>query len=376
MSLVKHAKSPYWYMSFQVNNKPVFKSTKTTNKAQAQRIEAETRKQMIEALHFEVKEEATLKEVIDFYVDSRKDCGRITNDETYSRKLLGTKISPTTKKIVSIYGFEASMMFHDLKTRDLFKLLTARRSEGNSDSTVIQELLFINGLIKTAKQLGYRLPDIDTELFKKEHKLKQAKKPIRYLSADEEARLLAELDPLKVHRGMASLEKQTPMMKRMKQDAFDFVVVLLDSGARYDEVASITWEQIDLNEKLIRLIRPKVDNESTLYMTDRMYSVLKRRSENKNSDVHVFTAKDGGARKYNPRALASAIKRADIKNCTYHTMRKTLGSKLVRGGLAISDVSVILGHSSVTTTADYYASLCPAAASKRAMEMLNTIEAL
>lgn len=371
MSLVRHANSPYWYMSFMVNGKTIFKSTKTTNKALAQKIENETRKKAIEDIHFEKKETATLKEVIDFYLESRTDCNRFVNDETYSRKLLGTKISPTTKKQVDVYGLDGSKPFHELTTRDLFRLVVARKSEGNSQSTIIQELLFIGGLMKIAKTLGYQLPDIDISQFKKDQKLKQEKKQIRYLTADEERRLLEELDPKKQLKGMAAFEDMSEEMKRMRQDAYDFAVTLLDSGARYDEIASMEWDEVDLDNKLLRLFRSKVDNESTLHMTDRLHEVLKRRSENKDSDVFVFTAKDGGPRKYNPRAFQSAMKRAGIEGCSFHTLRKTLASKLVRGGLAISDVSAILGHASVTTTANYYASLSPAEASKRALAILN-----
>ena len=71
MSIVRHAKSPYWYMSFMVNGKTIFRSTKTNNKVLAQKIENETRKQMIEGIHFETKEEITLKDVIDIHLSSR-----------------------------------------------------------------------------------------------------------------------------------------------------------------------------------------------------------------------------------------------------------------------------------------------------------------
>ena len=371
MSLVRHAKSPYWYMSFMVNGKTVFRSTKTINKALAQKIENEARKQEVESIHFEKKESVTLKDVLDIYLDTRKHCGRFSNDETYSRKLLGTKTSPTTRKQLDIFGFDGAMAFHDLKTKDLHRLVAARKSEGNHQSTIIQELLFINGLIKVAKELGYQVPEIDIPLFKKNQKLKQDKKPIRYLTASEENRLLAELDPNKYIKGMTSLEKQSPEMRRMKQDAYDFVIVLLDTGARYDEICKARWDHVDLDNKLIHIFRSKVDNDSVLHMTDRLCEVLKRRSANKDSEEYVFTAKDGGPRKYNPRALRSAITRAGIPDCSFHTMRKTLASKLVRGGLAISDVSSILGHASVTTTATYYASLSPAEASKRALAILN-----
>lgn len=374
MSICRHAKSPFWYASFMVAGKAIFKSTKTTNKTLAGKIEAEMRKQMVESLHFDKKETATLKEVIDFYVDSRRGCGRHANDATYARKLLGTKTSPTTKKQVDVYGFDGSMGFHELKSRDLFRLVTARKSEGNGPSTIIQELLFINGLMKTAKALGYQLPEIDIEAFKKDQKLKQDKKGIRYLSADEEQRLLAELDPAKVLRGVAAAANQAPEMKRMKQDAYDFVVMLLDTGARYTEVSKIEWSQIDLPNRMIRLFRGKVDNESTLYLSQRLYEVLVRRSENKDSAKYVFANKEGGHRNYNPRALQSAIRRAGIEDCSFHTMRKTLASKLVRGGIAISDVSTVLGHSSVATTQTYYASLSPAESSKRAAAFLDAAE--
>lgn len=371
MSLVRHQKSPFWYMSFMYEGVTVFRSTKTNNKALATKIEAETRRKMIEEKHFDKKDTATLQEVIDFYLESRKDQGRYVNDQIYARKLLGTKTSPTTKKIIAIYGLDSSMLFHEIQTKDLFRLVTARKSEGNGVSTIIQEMLFINGLMKTAKSLGYQVPNIDLEQFKRDQKLKQAKKPIRYLSPDEEARLLAELDPMLYVRGQAKPENQSDEMKRIRQDVYDFVVILLDVGARYNEVASVMWEQVDLDQRLIRLFRSKVDNESSLYMTDRTYEILKRRSENKDSETYIFTDRFGHHRAYNPRALQSAVKRAGIKDCTFHTMRKTLASKLVRGGLAISDVSAILGHASVTTTADYYASLSPTESSKRAVAMLN-----
>lgn len=371
MSLVRHPNSPYWYMSFMVNGKTIFRSTKTTNKSLAQKIENEARKQELESVHFERKESVTLADIIRSYLETRGDSGRLANDQTYAKKLLGTKTNPSTRKQVDVYGLDGTMLFHELTTKELFRLVAARRSEGNSQSTIIQELLFINGLIKTAHILGYQTPDIDVSAFKKSQKLQQGKKPIRYLTAEEESRLLAALDPKLYIKGIAKPENQSEDMRRMRQDAYDFVVVLLDTGARYDEIGSIRWEQVDLENRLIRVFRSKVKNDSVLHMTDRLYDILKRRSENKHSDDYVFTAKDGGPRKYNPRSLQSAIKRAGIQDCSFHTMRKTLASKLVRGGLAISDVSSILGHASVTTTATYYASLSPAEASKRALAILN-----
>ena len=57
-------------------------------------------------------------------------------------------------------------------------------------------------------------------------------------------------------------------MKAMMQDAYDLVVLLLDTGARYSEIANIEWGRIDLAERSIHLWRSKVQSETVLYMTD------------------------------------------------------------------------------------------------------------
>jgi integrase len=371
MSLVRHAKSPFWYMSFMVNGKAVFKSTKTANKALAQKIENEARKQMVEDIHFDRKETVTLKDIINIHLSTRKESKSYAQLLSISIKLLGFKRNNVTKEEIDVYGLDGSMPFHELTSKHLVRLMMARRSEGVTTGTFLHEILFINGLMTTAKQLGFQLPDIDIKAFKKDHKLKQERKPIRYLTADEEQRLLAELDPNKELAGLAAPADRTSDVMRIKQDAYDFAIALLDSGARHEEIASIEWTRIDLEGKTIRLIRGKTNNESTLYMTDRLYEVMLRRSKNKDSEQYVFTNKAGGPRNYSLYGFASACRRAGIENCTFHTMRKTLASKLVRGGLAINDVSVILGHSSVATTQAYYASLSPAESSKRALALLN-----
>lgn len=377
MSLVRHANSPYWYASFMINGKPYLKSTKTNNKALAQKVENELRRKAIEEIHFEKNETCTLKEIIDEHLELKKPTEMTERAkkcfaqlETVSRKLLGYKLNNMTKEPIEVYGFEASMPFHELTSKHLVRLMMARRSEGVSTGTFLHELLFINALMTTAKQLGYQVPDIDIKAFKKEHKVKQEKGTIHYLTEEQENKLLDELDPLKDIQGLGAYEDRTDEQIRIRRDNYDFVVTLLDTGARHEEIATLEWSQVDLVNKQIRLIRGKTKNESTLQMTKRLYLIMQNRSENKRSEQWVFTNKNGGHRGYNIAGLQGAMKRAGIEG-SFHTLRKTLASKLVRNGLAISDVSAILGHSNVTTTASYYASLSPSEASKRAVAMLD-----
>lgn len=98
-------------------------------------------------------------------------------------------------------------------------------------------------------------------------------------------------------------------------DVYDLVVTLIDTGARYSEIAKIKWSSIKLNDRTIRLWRPKVRNESVLYMTDRVYSILKRRNQTKSSP-YVFTNRKGGPRNTATLPIRKAFKRANIQGCT------------------------------------------------------------
>ena len=49
MSIVRHAQSPNWYYSFQLNGKKHFGSTGTSNKTVAKKVEDSERRKAIEA---------------------------------------------------------------------------------------------------------------------------------------------------------------------------------------------------------------------------------------------------------------------------------------------------------------------------------------
>ena len=72
---------------------------------------------------------------------------------------------------------------------------------------------------------------------------------------------------------------------RMYQDNYDLVVLLLDTGARYGEITNINWSAIYLDKGTINLWRPKVRNESIIYMTTRVKNILTRRYESRVSET-------------------------------------------------------------------------------------------
>lgn len=371
MSLVRHAKSPYWYMSFMVNGKSVFRSTKTNNKALAQKIENEVRRKMLEETHFETKETVTLKEIIDEYMMTREGGKSYIKDQVYARKLLGHKMCPRTRKLSDVFGFDGSMPFNEIKTKDLFRLWMARKSEGIGQATFVHELLFINGLMKIARQLGYKTPNIDIKEFKKEQKIKAGKGKLRYLALEEETMLLKELHPDTPVKGLTSPDNLTPPARRARQDVYDLTVLLLDTGARHSEISCMEWKSVDLENGLINLYRSKVENESAIPMTDRVKEILLRRLGDNEGNTFIFKNKSGdGVRNYCSAAFKAACRRAGIEGVTFHTLRHTTASRLAQANVSLQDIACLLGHTTVAMT-QRYSHLQPSESLIRSISILN-----
>lgn len=136
---------------------------------------------------------------------------------------------------------------------------------------------------------------------------------LRFLTPDEERRLLNELDPNRQSNGLSAFQRAR--FQGFMQDNYDLVVLLLDTGARYSEIANNQWKQISLEDRSISLWRSKVSNESIIFMTDRVHDILTRRSLSR-SGVHVFTNKAGSARGYSSIAIRKAFRRAGLTDCT------------------------------------------------------------
>lgn len=197
----------------------------------------------------------------------------------------------------------------EITSEDTERLKRDRLKGGTSPSTLKHTFSCLRGAWKYSKRMGYQVSDFEFP------EVKLPKPRLRYLSSDEEKRLLEELNPKREGTGLKPYSERSEKMKRQQQDAYDLVVLLLDTGARHSEIANLEWNQVDFQEKAIRLWRPKVENESILYMTDRVYRVIHRRREN-NTSGYVFTNKLGGKRGYASQAIRKAFRRAGLGDCT------------------------------------------------------------
>jgi len=170
---------------------------------------------------------------------------------------------------------------------------------------------------------------------------------------------------------MAPYEDRREALKAQMQDFYDLVILLLDTGARHGEICTLQWGSINLTNRTIGLWRPKVRNESVLYMTERVYEVLTRRHANPFNQF-VFNDKKGLARNNVHLTFKKAFERAGITGCTAHTLRHTHATRLIQNGLNLYEVKEILGHADIQTTMRY-AHIEQAKVSLKARDVINQL---
>ncbi len=351
VSVLKRGNSKHWYIQFQFRGKTFIRSARTTDKRVAEQMEREWRRQLHAQEFLGQRERITLKVALDQFCESRQ----------------GT---PNHYNLVTKAGIVGRLMrtsryLDEVTTEDLERLKQERLREGIGAATIKHTVNVVRGAIKHARRMGYLTPDIDYP------EIRTPKHRLRYLTADEEKRLLAELDPKREALGLRAHGERRPEIDRFIQDSYDLVVLLLDTGARYSEIAGLEWRQVNLTDRSIHLWRPKVRNESILYMTDRVYRILTRRSAGQ-SGSYVFTNKAGTRRGVACHAIRKAFHRAGLDDCSIHTLRHTHATRLIQNGMSIYEVKEILGHADIKTTMRY-AHLEQREVSSKARDVMNRL---
>jgi len=139
-----------------------------------------------------------------------------------------------------------------------------------------------------------------------------------------------------------------------------FVKLLFFTGARKSELINAKWEDIDFNNKMWN--KPQKSSKTKLAppvpLSDDAIVVLNEMSK-QSSIGYLFKSKDDNSKPMSncKKSYASILQKADIKDCSFHDLRRTFGSQLLLAGVDIYTVSKLLGHNSVATTEKHYAFL-------------------
>jgi integrase len=356
MALYRASGSKTWQARRMINGKLFVLSTKTTNKMQAEQIARQYERDWVSHAVLNERQPITLGRALDTFLAAK-------------RNEAGWRTWAIHAGILRRY-FNTDIALHHLTSADVASFLQRRRQEGKSDDTIRLSLSTLRGAIKAAEQTGYAVCSM-------EHwpSVSKRTRRLRFLSIDEESRLLAELDPRNTRQGIGKLQCS------LRQDQYDYVVALLDTGARAMEVAELPWSAVDFNANMIHIHRSKTNQSTILQMTDRLQTILEQRYQRRgNNNAYIFPSSTGGHRQYLCEAIMNAIDRAGLNDAnvvrqiggkvTLHTFRHTFCSRLAQAGVSLQKIAHLAGHSDIKTTM-IYAHLVPSDVAGEAVNVLN-----
>jgi len=188
-----------------------------------------------------------------------------------------------------------------LRSADFSSYRDERLDDGASNKTVREELLLFSGVLNVARR-DWSIP---VQNWLKDVKKPKAGKPReRRPSADEELRLLK-----------ACGDSRSPGLSCA-------VVLAVETGMRRGEIAVLTWPQVDLAAKVVRLEHTKNGERRIVPLSERAESALRALPRNITGRVFTFSDSNGlGA------AFVRACDRAEIEDLHFHDLRHEAASR-------------------------------------------------
>lgn len=204
-----------------------------------------------------------------------------------------------------------------------------------------------------------------------------------------------------------SLEETELLIQQSHGDPIEFAVLMASFyGLRRSEIAGLCWQSIDFVSNRITIdrtvIQARIDGE--------MQIIEKKRTKNKSScrslplmpQFKAYLLQQKARQEENRRLCGSCyidsdyiyvndlgqpyrpdyitthfayfLKKHGLRKITFHELRHSCASLLLKNGVSMKEIQAWLGHSTYNTTANYYAHLDASAKKTVGETMANTLD--
>jgi integrase/recombinase XerC len=133
--------------------------------------------------------------------------------------------------------------------------------------------------------------------------------------------------------------------------------LLYGCGLRIAELASLRWQDVDLDERMVRVFGKGNKERIVPFGTCALRALREWRDSAGPSAEYVFPGQRGGAIAVRTvhRIVRRAALKAGVANVTPHVLRHSFATHLLEGGASLRVLQELLGHESLLTTQHYLA---------------------
>ncbi len=322
--------SPYWWVKYtDASGKPTYRSTGTSDRKEADALEAKWRLETYRLKQWGIQPEHTFDELMVRYIES-------TRDEMRSPERVGYAV----KRLQPIF---TGKIMERLRRSDISVYIEKRKADKVRPATINRELDMLSAAINYArKRWDWEMTNPVSGM-----SLKEPEGRLRWISRAEADTLIRE----------AEKELRSPHLA-------DFIRLGLNTGCRKNEMLKLSWDRVDLrgNRLFLEPEHTKSGKRRVVPLNEEARRALlnraRFRAENCPDSLWVFAHKNGERVGYMQNGFQAACKRAGIKEFRVHDLRHTCASWMVQQGVPLIEVRDVLGHSSIEMT-ERYAHLAP-----------------
>lgn len=134
------------------------------------------------------------------------------------------------------------------------------------------------------------------------------------------------------------------------------ILLMVDTGLRRAEVCALNWEDVEISNGLVRVVRGKGGKARSVVVgvSTRRALLAYRRKINPQPDQPLFQTKEAG--RFTNNGLRSLLlrigERAGVK-VSPHALRRTFATMSLRAGMNLLHLQGLLGHSTIEMTRRY-----------------------
>lgn len=218
--------------------------------------------------------------------------------------------------------------------RDLLASGVTVRNTQRSPATVNRYMAILSHAFTVAvNEWGW----IDDSPMRKVRKMREPKGRIRFLSDDERKRLLSECQK----------NTKSPYL-------YPVVVLALSTGARYGEIITLKWNDVDLSRGLMVLHETKNNERRVLPLAGLALEIMKAHAKIRRIDTsYVFPNIKGDQPSHIRTAFENALIRSEIHDFTFHGLRHSAASYLAMNGASLAEIAEVLGHKTLQMVKRY-----------------------
>jgi len=146
------------------------------------------------------------------------------------------------------------------------------------------------------------------------------------------------------------------------RQTYEIALLSLHCGLRFGEIVSLTWQDVDLEQRLLTLRDTKNTRSRVAFMTERVRTMLTGKHNRSQRGVSlVFTDNRGKRLAAVSKTFMRTVDELGLNNgvtdrrqkVVFHTLRHSFASWLVQEGENLFTVKELLGHRTIAMTQRY-----------------------